>query len=109
MAPGAMAELPAPTHAFIGGSSGNLGEIIECLLSKNPKVRIVVNTIALESVGEVAEMLNRFGFDDQEVVQMQLSRSRKAGRYIGSPSLDADKDEVVGRRMLFHYLIRQTF
>lgn len=81
MAPEAMAELPAPTHAFIGGSSGNMGEIIECLLSKNPRVRIVVNVIALESVGEVAEMLNRFGFDDQEVVQMQLSRSRKAGRY----------------------------
>ncbi len=30
-------ELPAPTHAFIGGSSGNMKEIVELLLEKNPK------------------------------------------------------------------------
>ena len=32
LAPEAMEELPAPTHAFIGGSAGNLKEIITCLL-----------------------------------------------------------------------------
>ena len=31
-APEAMEELPAPTHAFIGGSSGNMKEIVELLL-----------------------------------------------------------------------------
>ena len=34
-APEAMVELPAPTHAFIGGSSGNMNEIIRLLLDKN--------------------------------------------------------------------------
>ena len=81
MAPEAMTDLPAPTHAFIGGSSGNMADIIAALIEKNPRVRIVINAIALESVGETAEMMKRFGFDDAEVVQMNLARSRKAGRY----------------------------
>lgn len=33
-APEALEELPAPTHAFIGGSSGNLKEIVRLLLKK---------------------------------------------------------------------------
>ena len=47
-APDGMESLPAPTHAFIGGSSGNMREIILSLYEKNPKVRIVINTIAVE-------------------------------------------------------------
>lgn len=34
VAPEAMTELPAPTHAFIGGSSGNMQDIINLLLEK---------------------------------------------------------------------------
>ena len=81
MAPEAMAELPAPTHAFIGGSSGNMAQIVQALLEKNPHVRIVVNAIALESVGELAEIAQKSGFEDCEIVQMNMARSRKAGRY----------------------------
>ncbi len=81
MAPEAFSDLPAPTHAFIGGSSGNMAQIVACLLAKNPRVRIVINAIALESAGEIADILAKYGFDDAEVVQMNLSRSRKAGRY----------------------------
>ena len=80
MAPEAMADLPAPTHAFIGGSSGNMAQIVARLLEKNPRVRIVINAIALESTGEIAQIIAQFGFEDAEVVQMNLSRSRKAGR-----------------------------
>ena len=81
LAPEAMADLPAPTHAFIGGSSGNMEAIVARLIEKNPRVRIVINAIALESTGEIAQIISKFGFDDSEVVQMNLSRSRKAGRY----------------------------
>ena len=80
LAPEAMADLPAPTHAFIGGSSGNMEAIVARLIEKNPRVRIVINAIALESTGEIARIISKFGFDDAEVVQMNLSRSRKAGR-----------------------------
>ena len=80
-APAALSGLPAPTHAFIGGSGGNMSGIVECLLRKNPRVRIVVNAVTLESAGEIAEIIRKFGFDDAEIVQVSLAKSRSAGRY----------------------------
>ena len=81
MAPEALAELPAPTHVFIGGSSGNLRSIVEAALEKNPGVRIVVNAIALESVGEIAATMDALDFGNGEIVQLSLARSRRVGRY----------------------------
>ncbi|MEG1801609.1 MAG: precorrin-6Y C5,15-methyltransferase (decarboxylating) subunit CbiT, partial [Oscillospiraceae bacterium] len=43
-APEVMDGLVIPTHAFIGGSSGNLSDIFKALLHKNPNVRIVLGT-----------------------------------------------------------------
>ena len=45
---------------FIGGSSGNMKDILKLLLSKNPRIRVVINCIALESVGEAMNCLNVF-------------------------------------------------
>lgn len=81
MAPEALAELPAPTHVFIGGSSGNMRQIVEAALQKNPGVRVVVNAIALESVGEMAGLIDALGFTDSEIVQLCIARSHKVGRY----------------------------
>ena len=81
MAPEALRDLPAPTHAFLGGTSGNMAGIIQAVLDKNPDARIVVNAVTLESVGEVAEAAKRFGFEDCEIVSVSLARSRRAGRY----------------------------
>ena len=81
MAPEALAELPAPTHVFIGGSSGSMRGIVEAALQKNPDVRVVVNAIALESVGEMAGLIDALGFKDSEIVQLSIARSRKLGRY----------------------------
>lgn len=80
-APEACAPLPAPTHAFIGGSSGNMHEIITMLLEKNPNVRIVATAISLESVAELTACLKDFSFSQTEVVCMNVARSRKAGAY----------------------------
>ena len=81
IAPEACAVLPAPTHAFIGGSSGNMKDIISLLLQKNPNVRIVGTAIALESVGELTECMKHFRFDYAEVISMTVARNRKAGPY----------------------------
>lgn len=78
-APGACAGLPAPTHVFIGGSSGNLREIVELALEKNPAVRIAVSAVTLESVGEMNDIVR--DFDGAEVVCLNASRGRKAGNY----------------------------
>lgn len=81
VAPEAMTELPAPTHAFIGGSSGNMQDIINLLLEKNPKVRIVINCITLETVTEAMNAIRDFGLEDVDIVQLAAARSKSIGHY----------------------------
>ena len=81
LAPDVLDGLPTPTHAFIGGSSGNLKEIVEVLLRKNPDVRIVVNTVTLESQTEAFECARMFNFRTMESVSVNISRTRVVGRY----------------------------
>lgn len=81
VAPEAMTELPSPTHAFIGGSSGNMQDIINLLLEKNPKVRIVINCITLETVTEAMNAIRDFGLEDVDIVQLAAARSKSIGRY----------------------------
>lgn len=80
LAPDAMEDLPAPTHAFIGGSAGNMDRILDLLKEKNPNVRIVINTIALESISEVMQILKERGMD-ADIVQISAAKSRVLGKY----------------------------
>ena len=81
LAPGAMEDLPVPTHAFIGGSSGNLDEIVGLLLQKNPHVRIVINAITLETVQEALDVMKKYPVKDTEIVSMSVARSKSVGNY----------------------------
>ena len=81
LAPGAMENLPVPTHAFIGGSSGNLDEIVGLLLQKNPCVRIVINAITLETVQEALDVMKKYPVKDTEIVCMSVARSKSVGSY----------------------------
>ncbi len=80
-APEAMTELPVPTHAFIGGSSGNMNAVVKLLLEKNPKVRIVINCITLETVTEAMNAIRDFDLTDVDIVQLGAARSKSIGRY----------------------------
>ncbi len=81
LAPEAMEDLPAPTHAFIGGSAGNLKEIITCLLGKNPLIRLVINTVTLETMAEVSECLKALNLIEEETICVNVSRAKKLGTY----------------------------
>ena len=72
--------LPA-THAFIGGSGGHLKEILSELYNINPNMRIVINAISLETIAEIKNCLENFKIREEEMIQMQVSRSKKAGGY----------------------------
>ena len=80
-APEACMDLPAPTHAFIGGSAGNMREILSLLLNKNPRIRIVATAISLESVAELTECMKEFAWSETEVISMQVARDKKVGAY----------------------------
>lgn len=81
LAPEALEGLPAPTHAFIGGSSGNLKEILEVLLEQNPGVRVVINAIALETVAEAMQCLKSMAFTDVDIAQVSVAKGKKLGSY----------------------------
>ena len=86
-APEAFAGLEAPTHAFIGGSSGNLRSIIEALVDKlrssgsENGIRIVVNAVSLETISELSSLASVEGVSDVSIEQVSVSRSRKLGKH----------------------------
>lgn len=81
LAPEACEGLPTPTHAFIGGSSGNLKKILELLLAKNPAVRVVINCITLETVSEAMDAVKNLSVEDVDIAQVNVAKGRKAGPY----------------------------
>ena len=50
-----MEEIEAPDAVFIGGTTGKLRDILKIVFEKNPKVRVVVTAVSLESVAEINE------------------------------------------------------
>jgi precorrin-6Y C5,15-methyltransferase (decarboxylating) len=80
-APEACRELPAPTHVFIGGSTGSLREIVALVLEKNPSARLVLTAVTLESVAEMDRLIKEFHFTDTDVTCLNVSCARELGPY----------------------------
>lgn len=80
-APEVLDILPAPTHAFIGGSDGKLTEIINVLYQKNPNMLIVINAISLETLSEISKLKDDIRIRNIEVIQVQVSRAKLVGDY----------------------------
>jgi precorrin-6Y C5,15-methyltransferase (decarboxylating) len=80
-APEILSEHEAPTHAFIGGSGGGLREILTLLLKKNPDIRIVIDAVTLETVGELARLLSELPARDVEIISATIARAKEAGTY----------------------------
>ena len=80
-APEALRVLPTPTHVFIGGSSGNLKDILALVLEKNPGARIVLNTVTAETFAEAVEAAKTLPVHDFDIVELSAARGRKLGGY----------------------------
>lgn len=78
-APEILARLPAPTHAFIGGSTGRMQAVIDALLGKNPQVCIVATAVTLESISELTQIAKQFTSCD--IVEISVAKPRQLGRY----------------------------
>ena len=74
-------ELLIPTHAFIGGSGGNMRVIIEALKKMNENIRIVINCVTLETLTEVLSVIKEEKYAEPDIVQVSASRYRKVGEY----------------------------
>ena len=78
-APEVCRALPAPTHAFLGGTSGSVRDILALLLEKNPRVRIVATAVTLESVSALTACMT--DFEIAECVSVQVSKASPLGQY----------------------------
>ncbi len=77
-APQALECLPPPTHVFIGGSGRKAFDIIDAVIKKNPKARIVMNAVTLNTCSEVLAVVKRLGLS-LETVCVNAAESKKAG------------------------------
>lgn len=78
-APDVLDGLPAPDSVFIGGSGGNIRDIVEAVLKKNGAAVIVINTVTLDSAAAVIDSAEQLGLD-MEASLVSTAHSRKAGK-----------------------------
>jgi len=76
-----MDTLPTPTHAFIGGSSGDMEEILQKLFSRNPKMRVVINVITLDTLSQILQFVKNRTELYGEYVQLNVSKNKEVGNY----------------------------
>lgn len=79
-APEALAGLPAPDAVFVGGSGGELADILTAAIERNPAARICVSAVTLETLAAATAALTAAG-REAEVCQIAVSHTRAAGRY----------------------------
>lgn len=78
-APDILKSLPTPDRVFIGGSNGNIKNILEYVINRNPKVRITINAILLETASQCIEILECLGYINIDIVQISIAKSKKVG------------------------------
>lgn len=77
-APEALRGLPVPDAVFVGGSGGELPSILQAVHDANPRARICVSAIALETLHAALACLIDLGYET-DVTQIAVSRCRPAG------------------------------
>lgn len=76
-----LVDMPKPDAVFIGGSGGQLSEIVSMLHSKGEGIRFVINAVSLETIEEVREVIKKYEPDDEETVMISVSDVKKIGSY----------------------------
>lgn len=76
-----MASTPDPDCVFIGGSSGNMGKMLDDLYRRNPRCRVVINVIALETLCQVVDYYREKTEYMLDVVNIASAYNKKLGRY----------------------------
>ena len=56
-------------------------EILSVLLDKNPKVRVVVNAVTLETLTQAMKALETLRFCDPDILQMTVAKAKQVGGY----------------------------
>lgn len=80
VAPGDLQGLPRPDRVFVGGSGGNLKEILESVhRALRPGGRIVSNAIVLENIAALKGFLIEKDYMDLQIIQVSVARGEGMG------------------------------
>lgn len=74
-------DMPAPDCVFVGGSGGDLCEMLDIIYRKNPQCRIVINAITVETLAEVAAYYKERRDYSLEIVNVFVARGKHLGNY----------------------------
>ena len=73
--------MPAPDCVFVGGSGGDLCEMLDVIYAKNSECRVVINAITVETLAEVAAYYKEHPAYSLEIVNVFVARSKHLGSY----------------------------
>lgn len=79
-APEILQGLPRPTHVFVGGSGGRLGEILNHIRELGEEIKVCVSAVTVETTAEASNiMTDGRKFKNLDVVSLAVTRSRALG------------------------------
>ncbi len=78
-APDALVSLPPPDAVFVGGSGGRLAEILFVVFRKNPRARVLVPSVTVETFSQCVEISKSLGLS-MEATEIAVSSSFPAGK-----------------------------
>lgn len=74
-------DMPAPDCVFVGGSGGDLCQMLDIIYAKNSSCRIVINAITVETLAEVAAYYKEHNDYTLEIVNVFVARGKHLGNY----------------------------
>lgn len=77
-APKALDGLETPDAVFIGGTKGSMENVVDLVLDRNPKAKICISAICIETLYQAVKALQNRGIQP-EVTQISISRGKAAG------------------------------
>lgn len=80
-APDALAGLPVPDCAFVGGSAGQLEAILRVAIEANPAVRLCIAAITLETLTEAVRCLRELDLRNVDIAQVTVAKGRELGAH----------------------------
>ncbi|MCK8817368.1 precorrin-6Y C5,15-methyltransferase (decarboxylating) subunit CbiT [Natroniella sulfidigena] len=80
-APQALADLPAVDRVLIGGSGGNLDQILEVVTDRlTPQGRVVVNAVTMNTLTAAYQKLEELDYQ-LDICNLAVTRTREIGNY----------------------------
>lgn len=81
-APRGLELLPDPDIVFLGGTGGQLEEILDIVYDRlKPGGRIVIMSVTIETLGLCANYFKNSGFKDPEYIQVSIAKTQTYGQY----------------------------